>query len=68
MDGEAIAELLLKFAPARVLEGLELNRENVSAWVRELDEWGLAFRAETEAFALYYYGVKPSTRPCVRAW
>lgn len=59
MDSEAIAELLLKFAPAHALEELELSRENVSDWVRELDEWGKAFRAETEAFALYYYGVKP---------
>ncbi|MCU1731401.1 MULTISPECIES: hypothetical protein [unclassified Pseudomonas] len=54
MDGEAITGLLLLFAPADVLDGLELSQENAAAWAVEVDGWDEFHRVEIAALALYY--------------
>ena len=54
MDSEAIAGLLLMFAPAHILEGLELSSDNAVDWMKEVDQWDEFSRIETAALALYY--------------
>lgn len=63
MDSEAIAELLLAYAPANILSTLELSRDNVMDWTKEVDEWGEFHRVETAALALYYGALKRSRKP-----
>ncbi|MBD8791491.1 hypothetical protein IFR09_18305 [Pseudomonas syringae] len=63
MDSEAIAELLLAYAPANILSTLELSRDNVMEWTKEVGEWGEFHRVETAALALYYSVLNRSRKP-----
>lgn len=63
MERHVIAELLLRFAPADVLDGLGLSRENAAVWTDELEEWGEFHRIEVGALALYYSARKIRKAP-----
>ena len=63
MERSVIAELLLRFAPADVLDGLGLSQENVALWVDELEKWGEYHRIEVGALALYYSARKIRKAP-----
>lgn len=58
MDSEAIVGLLLTFAPAHVLDALELSSDNAVDWMRDVDRWGEFHRIETAALALYYSAIR----------
>lgn len=63
MERSVIAELLLRFAPADVLDGLGLSQGNVGWWVDELEKWGEYHRIEVGALALYYSARKIRKAP-----
>lgn len=58
MDSEAIVGLLLTFAPAHVLDALELSSDNAVDWISDVDRSGEFHRIETAALALYYSAIK----------
>ena len=60
METEDTARMLLLFAPADVLEELELNQENALEWATEIRGWHEYHQVELAALALYYSARLPT--------